>query len=93
MSTRSIGGGGGVQDTTHIQVINITGRLKKREEEITEVGKLRHHQEVLEIIIGVMDLIKGLEYIDIMDIVVGKQKEAPVISIGIMKILKVEYLV
>lgn len=51
MSTRSIGGGGEVQDTTHIQVINITGRLKKREEEITEVGKLRHHQEVLEIII------------------------------------------
>ncbi|WP_370889860.1 hypothetical protein [Chlamydia pecorum] len=72
-------------------MINITGRLKKEEEHL--MIEERQHQEVQEIIIGVMDLIKGLEYMDIMDIVVGKQKEAPISSIGIMKILKVEYLV
>ncbi|WP_042280598.1 hypothetical protein [Chlamydia pecorum] len=53
----------------------------------------KKYRDDQEIIIGVMDLIKGLEYMDIMDIVVGKQKEAPISSIGIMKILKVDYLV
>lgn len=59
----------------------------------------KKYRDDQEIIIGVMDLIKGLEYMDIMDIVVGKQeevgkqKEAPISSIGIMKKLKVEYLV
>ncbi|UBV32379.1 hypothetical protein [Chlamydia pecorum] len=48
MSTRSIGGGGEVQDTTHIQVINITGRLKKEEEHL--MIEERQHQEVQEII-------------------------------------------
>ena len=65
MSIRSVGGGGEVQDTTHIQEAStiIIDLLEKEEEMAIEVKNLHRHQEVREIIIDI-----GLEYMTEEDI-------------------------